>query len=54
MEKMVILTHIYTRELQSFLNYNRSADKPSELAQLLWNGAYASEVESEADLFEVF
>lgn len=42
MEKMAILTHIYSRELQSFINFNKETDKESELAHLLWNGAYSS------------
>ena len=52
LEKLAILTHIYSREFQTFTMTNQDQNKSSELLKNLWHGAYAKG-HSEADLFSM-
>lgn len=53
---MAILTHLYSREMQNFVNFNQVEHKESELVQTLWNGAYSKDQSplSEKELHALF
>lgn len=53
-EKLAILTHIFSREFQCFAMTNTDEHKPSELLDTMWNGAFANHDLSEADLAQLF
>lgn len=52
---MAILTHLYSREMQNFVNFNQEEHKKSDLVQTLWNGAYSNnQTLSEKELHALF